>query len=619
LPAKSLLMRRYLIQDVIGSGGMGAVYRARDMHFPNAVKLVAIKEMVSANTDPKINQMMIKNFEREANLLVTLSHPSINRINDYFSIDQRAYLVLDYVYGKDLERILDRVTDFIPENQVIKWAVQMCDVLEYLHSHEPEPIIFRDIKPSNIMINRQGNVILIDFGIAKTFQFGQKGTIIGTEGYAPPEQYRGEATPSVDIYALGATLHHLFTRHDPTIEPPFTFEQRPIHNFNTSVSNQMVEVIEKALQYNASDRFASAKEMKLALIKAGNETGLLSSIDPVLSLSVSTQAEAVAKVPDQLVKPIWTFKCEDEIRGSAAIHDRHVFIGSYDHNIYKLNLADGKFIWKFPAKGGIVSTPAFDGNLVYFGSEDRNIYAVDTTTGKKAWEYETHAPVRGSAIIKHEHVFIGSDDCNLYAISAVSGLPAWKAEAMTAIRARPVVTEDRVIFVGMDGEMLCVDMGGMSKWRFNAKRGVIGHPYLDQSEGILFFTSMDSTLYALDARTGWAIWRYRMEKGSVSSPIVLNDRVFMGSADGNIYCINKNNGRLNWSYQTDAQVSGSPITDNDRVFIGDAEGAIYCLDVEDGNLFWKFQTQGHITGRPALENGVLVFGSADQHVYAIAV
>ncbi len=88
-------MRRYLIQDVIGSGGMGAVYRARDMHFPNAVKLVAIKEMVSANTDPKINQMMIKNFEREANLLVTLSHPSITSIYDYFSIDQRAYLVLE--------------------------------------------------------------------------------------------------------------------------------------------------------------------------------------------------------------------------------------------------------------------------------------------------------------------------------------------------------------------------------------------------------------------------------------------------------------------------------------------------------------------------------------------
>ena len=620
MPAKSLLMRRYLIQDVIGSGGMGAVYRARDMHFPNAVKLVAIKEMVSANTDPKINQMMIKNFEREANLLVTLSHPSITSIYDYFTIDQRAYLVLEYIYGKDLERVLERVTDFIPESQIIKWAVQMCDVLEYLHSHEPEPIIFRDIKPSNIMINRQGNVVLIDFGIAKTFQFGQKGTIIGTEGYAPPEQYRGEATPAVDIYALGATLHHILTRHDPTIEPPFTFEQRPIHNFNPSVSEPLVAIVEKALSYNASDRYATAQEMKNALILAGNETGLLAAVDTMLTINTPAVSEKVAATPrDQLIKPIWTFKCEDEIRGSAAILDRHVYVGSYDHNIYKISLVDGKFIWKYPAKGGIVSTPAFDGNLIYFGSEDNSVYAVDIQTGKKSWSFETRAPVRCSPAIRNEHVFIGSDDCTMYAISSITGLVSWKAEAMTAIRAKPVVTEDRAIYVGMDGEMLCVDMSGQSKWRFNAKRGVLGNPYLDESEGILFFTSLDSTLYAIDAKTGWAIWRYRMDKGSVSSPTVLNDSVFMGSADGNIYCINKNNGRLNWSYQTDSQVSGSPVTDNERVFIGDADGCLYCLDAENGELYWKFQTQGHITGKPILENGLLVFGSTDQNIYALSV
>jgi eukaryotic-like serine/threonine-protein kinase len=613
-------MRRYLIQDVIGSGGMGAVYRARDMHFPNAVKLVAIKEMVSANTDPKINQMMIKNFEREANLLVTLSHPSITNIYDYFTIDQRAYLVIEYVYGKDLERVMERVTDFIPESQVIKWAVQLCDVLDYLHSHEPEPIIFCDIKPSNIMINQQGNVVLIDFGIAKTFQLGQKGTIIGTEGYAPPEQYRGEATPSVDIYALGATLHHLFTRHDPTIEPPFTFEQRPIKKFNPAVTDQMVTIVEKALSYNAGDRYSTAKEMRDALIRAGSETGLLSPVDSMFAVAAQAKGESKGQTPaEQLVKPIWTFRCEDEVRGSAAVMNKSVYIGSYDHNIYKLNAADGNFVWKYPAKGGIVSTPAFDGNLVLFGSEDQNVYAVEAGSGKRVWAYQTKGPVRGSPAVRNEHVFIGSDDCNLYAISINGGTPSWKAEAMAPIRTKPIVTDDRVIYVGMDGEMLSTDMGGMMKWRFNAKRGVLGNPYLDESEGMLFFSSLDATLYAIDAKTGWAIWRFRMDKGSVSSPIVLNDNIFFGSADGKIYCVNKNNGRLVWSYQTESQVSGSPITDNDRVYIGDSDGGIYCLDVQSGELYWKFQTQGHITGRPALDNGVLVFGSTDHNVYAIAV
>ena len=105
-----------------------------------------------------------------------------------------------------MEAILKGRPDFIPEDQVIGWAIELCDVLEFLHNHKPEPIIFRDIKPSNIMINAQNRVVLVDFGIAKVFTTGQKGTMIGTEGYSPPEQYRGDATPLADIYAMGATL-----------------------------------------------------------------------------------------------------------------------------------------------------------------------------------------------------------------------------------------------------------------------------------------------------------------------------------------------------------------------------------------------------------------------------
>jgi eukaryotic-like serine/threonine-protein kinase len=110
---------------------------------------------------------------------------------------------------------------------VLTWGIELCEVLSFLHNHKPDPIIFRDMKPSNVMIDHNGEVKLVDFGIAKTFQFGQKGTMIGTEGYSPPEQYRGEATPLADLYALGATLHHALSRRDPRMEPPFSFEERP--------------------------------------------------------------------------------------------------------------------------------------------------------------------------------------------------------------------------------------------------------------------------------------------------------------------------------------------------------------------------------------------------------
>ena len=199
LQAGITLEERYLIQGVLGIGGMGAVYRARDLHFPNVTKVVAVKEMVNRAMDPVVRSTIVRNFEREANLLASLDHRAIPRIYDYFTINERSYLVLEYITGSDLEVIINGTNDFLTEERVIRWTLELCDVLQYLHTHKPEPIIFRDMKPSNVMINAQDHAVLVDFGIAKQFQVGQKGTMIGTEGYSPPEQYRGDATPLADI------------------------------------------------------------------------------------------------------------------------------------------------------------------------------------------------------------------------------------------------------------------------------------------------------------------------------------------------------------------------------------------------------------------------------------
>ncbi len=174
---------------------MGAVYRARDLHFPKVVKLVAVKEMINQARDPLVRKTIVQNFEREANVLATLHHKSIPRIYDYFTEDDRSYLVMEFINGKDLEKVLTDADDYLPEDQIIAWAIELCDVLHYLHTHEPDPVIFRDMKPSNAMVDSYNHIILVDYGIAKHFEAGQKGTMIGTEGYSPPEQYRGEASP----------------------------------------------------------------------------------------------------------------------------------------------------------------------------------------------------------------------------------------------------------------------------------------------------------------------------------------------------------------------------------------------------------------------------------------
>lgn len=585
---------------------MGSVYRAKDLHFPNAEKIVAVKEMINQAPDPQVRKNIIHNFEREANILVTLSHPSIPKVFDYFSHDERSYLVIEFIPGKDLEKVLDSTEGFLPEEQVIAWAIELCDVLSFLHTHKPEPIIFRDMKPSNVMISKQNHVYLIDFGIAKNFKTGQKGTMIGTEGYSPPEQYRGEASPLADIYALGATLHHLLTKRDPRLEPPFTFTERPIRQSNPNVSLELEMVINTALQYDPKDRFDSAQAMKESLLMAGQKTGALHS--------KYFQSMAVAS-HEQDIKPLWTFACEDEIRGSAVYHKGVVYVGAYDNNLYAINAKDGAFLWKCPTEGGVVSRPAIDQGMVYFGSEDKKLYAVSLHSGKPLWEYRTEGPVRSSPSIAEGHVFVGSDDGYLHAVNLTTHNRTWRVDAIDPIRSSPFVTSDGIYIGGESGEFFKLDFRGEIKWRFRAKRAIISSPV--ESQGVVYFASLDSNLYALDANSGWVIWRFRLGKGSISSPCVSDKYVYVGSADGNIYCLDARSGREVWRFGTQHQVSSSPVLYKDSVYCGSADGNVYCVDQLSGKLRWKYATGGAITATPFVDNDMLYIGSVDYLLYAL--
>lgn len=601
-----ILVDRYAIQEVIGVGGMGSVYRARDLHFPNVLKLVAVKEMINQARDPLVRQTIVQNFEREANLLVTLNHPSIPKIYDYFTYEERSYLVIEYVHGKDLEEILNESQSFFSEEQVITWAIELCDVLTYLHGHKPEPIIFRDMKPSNVMVNHNNNIILVDFGIAKLFKSGQKGTMIGTEGYSPPEQYRGEATPQADIYALGATMHHVLTRTDPRLEPPFTFGDRPVRKVNSSVSAELEAVINTALQYSPGDRFPSAEAMKEALIAVARKTGLLAHMANTSTISSPNK---------DTQKPVWTFKCEDEIRGSPVLDNGSIYIGSYDNNLYSLNANSGEFQWKYATNGGIVTRPVISDGQVLFGSEDGRLYSLLARTGKLSWTFPADAPIRCSPAVAEGHVFFGSDDGALQAVNITTNRRLWRYDTSAPVRSSPVVTSDMIYFGSDTGDFFAMDLRGQIKWRFKAKRSIVSSPILHK--GTVYFTSLDGLLYALDAKAGWALWRFRMGKGSISSPCVAENLVIVGSADGNIYCVEIGNSREVWRFQTEHQVSGSPVAYKDSVYCGSADGNLYCLEYRTGRLRWKFATGGPITSSPIVYNDILYFGSSDHFLYAL--
>jgi eukaryotic-like serine/threonine-protein kinase len=605
LVSGTILANRYVIQDVIGVGGMGSVYLARDQHFPNVVKLVAVKEMINRAPDSLVRKTIVQNFEREANILATLTHPSIPRIYDYFSSGNRSYLTEEFINGKDLEAIINETPGFLTEDRVLGWAIELCDVIQYLHSHKPDPIIFRDMKPSNVMVNLQDNIILVDFGIAKHFMVGQKGTMIGTEGYSPPEQYRGEAGPLADIYALGATLHHALSRRDPRLEPPFSFGERPLRKINPAVSLELEAVINTALQYNPGDRFQSVDAMKDALVAAGRKTGLLNRVS-VKTASIQSQSG---------IKPLWAFQCEDEIRGAPFYYAGALYVGSYDHNLYSLNAVDGKLKWKFATDGGVVTRPAAYEDNVYIGSEDKVLHVVSSRTGKIVWTYYTEGCVRSSPRIAEGHVIFGSDDRRIHAVNLLSGRAAWRFDAAAPVRSTPFVTHEFVYAGCEDGDFYCVDFRGDLKWHYKAKMAVTSSPWV--ADGVAYFTSLDGTLYALDAHSGWVIWRFRMGKGSISSPCLADGLIFAGSADSHIYAIDVHTAKEIWRYKTDHQVSGSPAVYKDALYCGSVDGNLYCIEYRTGRLRWKFTTKGPITGTPLVYDDIVYVGSVDHFLYAL--
>lgn len=600
------LSERYLIQSTISTSPSNAVYQARDLHFPDVVKLVVVKEFRNPSPDQETRQRNIQVFERQANILATLSHPAIPGILDYFSFERNSYLVMEFVHGKTLASILEESTDHLPQEQVIQWAIGLSEVLQYLHSHKPEAIILRNLNISNIMQDQHNNLKLVNFGTGLIFQSESDVDVVGEQGYSAPELFEGEESPFADIYSLGACLHYLLTRQNPDYDDPFSFSKQSIRQINPQVSPGLESIVNKALQIDPKNRYQSAKEMKEKLLE------IIGRSD---SRQLSPQFDLVGPVSENTIQPIWTFSCADEIRGSAQYANGNVYFGSYDNHLYAIKAESGKQLWKYQTDGGIVSRPAILGDSVFVGSEDHRVHVVSARSGSLLWTYYTKGPVRSSPFIAHGHIFVGSDDMSIHAININGGRGIWQIETIAEIRSTPFVTQEEVYSGNESGEFYCIDFRGGIKWRYKAKRGITSSATV--ADNLVLFGSLDSYLYALDAKSGYLVWRFKMDKGSISSPCVADGLVYIGSIDGNIYCVNFNNAKEVWRYQTEHQVTGSPIVIVDTLYCGSVDGHLYCLDSQTGHLRWKFKTKKPITATPVAHDDMVFIGSTDNTLYAL--
>lgn len=267
LETNSLLHNRYRILEKLGSGGMGAVYRGHD---ENLGVEVAVKENLAVSPEAE------RQFRREAKILASLQHPHLPRVTDYFIIpDQGQYLVMDFIEGEDAQQMVQNADGPLPEEDVLRWAMQITSALEHMHSRNP-PVIHRDIKPGNVKIDPSGKATLVDFGLAKEYD-PIKSTTLGaralTPGYAPPEQYgHGRTDARTDIFSLGATLYTLLTGQPPADGLQRAMGQdelQPIRTLNPSVDPSIARAIEKALNTTPDERFENVRAFAQALEEGG--------------------------------------------------------------------------------------------------------------------------------------------------------------------------------------------------------------------------------------------------------------------------------------------------------------------------------------------------------------
>lgn len=305
LNAGTILSERYEIEYVLGLGGMGAVYFARDLQQDSAP--VAVKEMRVQAGDQHIQRQAIEQFRQEAQFLSVLNHPNLVKVFDFFVQNGRYYLVMSYVKGKTLRELLKTQTEFFPLKTLLEWTVQLVDVLSYLHGQTP-PILFRDVKPSNIIVDADNRLRLIDFGIARclhpdeataTFLQG-----MGSADYCPLEQYQGVGGTDQrsDIYSLGATLYHLLTLKVPPRAGELAAENKKVPSprmLNPSIEPALEDLVVNMMAVYKQDRYSSMTQVRAALQKVNRNLELRQERAALSSSSRPRVADGAPKAPSK--------------------------------------------------------------------------------------------------------------------------------------------------------------------------------------------------------------------------------------------------------------------------------------------------------------------------------
>ena len=537
-----LLKQRYRILDLIGKGGFGVVYQAADILFGN--RLVAIKEMSQSGLNPQELLAATVSFQREAHMLVDLSHPNLPRIYDQFAEGRRWYLVMDFIEGQTLEERLTMTSQRLPLEQVLHIGIELCTVLSYLHTRQP-PIIFRDLKPSNIMMTSDEHLYLIDFGIARHFKPGQsKDTVaFGTLGYAAPEQFgKAQTTPRADIYSLGAILHQLITGNDPSVTP---FRFAPFYTSGPSILAGLEPMIMKMVEIDESKRPDSSTIVKQELQRI-----------VALHTAKKTQSPQPLVGGRRLGLTLYTYRGHTERVNTIAWSPDGTCIasGSGDKTVQVWNTFTGDQIFTYCGHSDAVNSVAWspDGTRIASASSDSTVQVWDATTGQNVLTYNGHT--KGVYAVAWspdgKRIASGGDDNKVRIWEAITGEPIYTYRNHSGwVHAVAWSPDGAHIASGSDDNKVQVK-DATTKFSLSIKGAYRGHSHWVRAlawspDGLHIASgSEDNTVRMWDSTTGQTLYVYRGHQGPVlalawaakspSSFAGQGSRIASGSKDGTV-------------------------------------------------------------------------------------
>ncbi len=439
LTQQHMLKQRYIVLGQAGRGGFGAVYKASDTQFGN--RLVAVKEMSQNSLGTQEFVVATEAFRHEALMLAGLTHPNLPRIYEQFTDTGRTYLVMDFIEGETLEEHLNGLRGKkMPLEKMFEIAQQLCSVLDYLHTRNPA-IIFRDLKPANIMLTTSGHAYLIDFGIARHFKPGQSKdtTALGSSGYAAPEQYgKAQTTPCADIYSLGATLHQLITGDDPS-ETPFHFA--PIQLSNQPALAGLDTLVMSMVSVDISKRPASIVLVRQELLRIGFayrtthplQTGAPRAYQPptmkMPNLPPAPRRSAQSRVIPQANLLYACMGHSSRITSIAWSPDgKFLASASYDKTVQVWDASNGKNILSYKKHSQHVNALAWSHDSKYLAtaSDDGTVQIWEARTGKMLVTFRGHSEEVSAVAWSPDDFYIASGGSD-------KAVRVWKAKTEKSI------------------------------------------------------------------------------------------------------------------------------------------------------------------------------------------